>query len=35
MIDAYTGIAPKGDLILLKRMGERLQGRTFLQCEFH
>jgi trehalose synthase len=30
MIDAYTGIAPKGDLILLKRMGERLQGRTFL-----
>jgi trehalose synthase len=30
MIDAYTGIAPKGDLILLKRMGERLRGRTFL-----
>jgi trehalose synthase len=30
MIDTYTGIAPKGDLILLKRMGERLQGRTFL-----
>ena len=30
MIDTYAGIAPKGELILLKRMGERLKGRTFL-----
>jgi trehalose synthase len=30
MINIYTGIAPKGDLILLKRMGDRLKDRTFL-----
>jgi trehalose synthase len=30
MIDRYTGISPKGDLILLKRLGERLGGRSFL-----
>ena len=26
----YAGIAPKGDLLLLKRLGERLKGRSFL-----
>jgi trehalose synthase len=30
MINDYAGIAPKGDLILLKRMGDRLKDRTFL-----
>ena len=30
MIDRYAGISPKGDLILLKRLGERLRGRSFL-----
>ena len=30
MISEYAGIAPKGDLVLLQRLGERLQGRHFL-----
>lgn len=30
MISEYAGIAPKGDLVLLQRMGERLRGRRFL-----
>jgi trehalose synthase len=30
MIDRYAGISPKGDLILLKRLGEKMRGRSFL-----
>jgi len=30
MIDKYTGISPKGDLTLLKRLGEKLGGKSFL-----
>ena len=30
MISEYAGIAPKGDLVLLQRMGECLQGKHFL-----
>lgn len=30
MIDRYAGIAPKGDLVFLKRLGEKLKNRTFL-----
>ena len=30
MIDQYAGISPKGDLTLLKRLGERLGGKSFL-----
>jgi trehalose synthase len=30
MIDRYAGISPKGDLTLLKRLGERLRGKSFL-----
>ncbi len=30
MIDRYAGISPKGDLVLLKRLGERMRGRSFL-----
>jgi trehalose synthase len=30
MIEQYSGISPKGDLILLQRLGERLKDRTFL-----
>ncbi len=30
MIDIYKGIAPKGDIVLLQRLGEALRGRTFL-----
>ena len=30
MIDKYQGIAPKGDLILLKRLGALLRDRSFL-----
>ncbi|MGE5238632.1 MAG: glycosyltransferase [Chloroflexota bacterium] len=30
MFDAYLGTAPKGDLVLLQLLGERLHGRTFL-----
>ena len=30
MIDKYQGIAPKGDLILLKRLGKLLRDRSFL-----
>jgi len=30
MIDRYTGISPKGDLTLLKRLGEKLGGKSFL-----
>ncbi len=30
MIDRYSGIAPRGDLLLLRKLGERLKGRSFL-----
>ncbi len=30
MISQYSGISPKGDLILLQRIGEKLKGRSFL-----
>ncbi len=30
MISRYAGIAPARDLILLRKLGERLQGKTFL-----
>jgi trehalose synthase len=30
MIDRYAGIAPKSDLILLRRLGEKMRGRSFL-----
>ena len=30
MIEQYTGIAPKSDLILLQELGKKLKGRTFL-----
>ncbi len=30
MIDAYKGIAPQGDLALLRKFGEAFNGRTFL-----
>jgi len=30
MIDLYTGIAPQGDLILLKKLGNIFRGRRFL-----
>ncbi|HEX2967044.1 MAG TPA: glycosyltransferase [Syntrophorhabdaceae bacterium] len=30
MIDKYRGISPKGDLILLRRLGEELKGKSFL-----
>jgi trehalose synthase len=30
MISQYSGISPKGDLILLKRLGDKLAGKAFL-----
>jgi trehalose synthase len=30
LIARYSGIAPKGDLVLLRKLGERLKGRSFL-----
>ncbi len=30
MIDRYYGISPKGDLLLLKKLGEKLSGKRFL-----
>ncbi len=30
MIEKYSGISPKGDLILLRKLAERLAGKTFL-----
>lgn len=30
MINQYSGIAPKGDLMLLRKLGEKLENRTFL-----
>ena len=30
MLDRYSGIAPKGDLVLLRRLGEKLRGKRFL-----
>ncbi len=30
MLDRYSGIAPKGDLVLLRRLGEKLNGKKFL-----
>lgn len=30
MIDEYKGISPKGDLALLRKLGEALKGRSFL-----
>lgn len=30
MISQYSGISPKGDLILLERLGEKLKGKSFL-----
>ncbi|MFZ5997021.1 MAG: glycosyltransferase [Nitrospirota bacterium] len=30
LLERYSGVAPKGDLLLLRRLGERLQGKTFL-----
>ena len=30
MISQYSGIVPKGDLIILQRLGEKLKGRSFL-----
>ncbi|MBZ0156667.1 MAG: glycosyltransferase [Alphaproteobacteria bacterium] len=30
MMDRYAGVAPKGDLLLLRKLGERLGGRSFL-----
>ncbi len=30
MIDEYFGIAPKGDLVLLQKLGEKMKNRSFL-----
>jgi trehalose synthase len=30
MISQYSGISPKGDLILLKRLGDKMRGKSFL-----
>ena len=30
MIDRYSGIAPKGDLVLLRKLGEKLRGKSFV-----
>ncbi|MEN6616775.1 MAG: glycosyltransferase [Syntrophorhabdus sp.] len=30
MIDLYKGIAPKGDLLLLRKLADRLSGKTYL-----
>ncbi len=30
MIAPYAGIAPRGDILLLQKLGERLAGRSFL-----
>ncbi|MGZ3524924.1 MAG: glycosyltransferase [Thermodesulfobacteriota bacterium] len=30
MIDEYSGIAPKGDLILLQKLGEKMRNKSFL-----
>lgn len=30
MISQYSGISPKGDLILLQRLGDKLAGKSFL-----
>ena len=30
MIEQYSGIAPKGDLLLLKKLGEKLARKKFL-----
>jgi trehalose synthase len=30
MIESYTGIAPKGDLLLLRKLADNLAGKTFL-----
>jgi trehalose synthase len=30
MIDKYTGISPKGDLLLLRKLGDILSGKSFL-----
>ncbi len=30
MIDEYSGIAPKGDLILLQKLGEKLKNKSFV-----
>ena len=30
MIARYSGIAPKGDLVLLRKLGEKFKGRSFL-----
>lgn len=30
MISEYSGVSPKGDLVLLKRLGDKLGGKTFL-----
>ena len=30
MIDLYKGIAPAGDVALLKRLGDKLEGKRFL-----
>ncbi len=30
MIDVYKGIAPKGDIVLLQKLGEAFRGRSFL-----
>ncbi len=30
MIENYSGIAPRGDLLLLKKLGEKFAGRSFL-----
>src|SRR5512137_2641371 len=30
MINNYSGISPKGDLVLLKLLGEKLKGKSFL-----
>jgi trehalose synthase len=30
MIDLYTGIAPKGDLLLLRKLADKLAGKTYL-----
>lgn len=30
MMNQYSGVSPKGDLILLKRLGDRMAGKSFL-----
>ena len=30
MMHAYAGVAPKGDLLLLQKLGEKMKGRSFL-----